>query len=242
MKDYKRVFFKDLTEKRKSFGKLILVPASLILHSAVVLSLIIYPMVSAGEMPEIKSLSVKLLSMPKLITPGVRSGGVKGRRGGDTRPSPHERKNADRMVPPLEIPSEIEEPDIFADNSDGPGVDGGIDQNFLDSWGDPFGTGDGDRDLISATISMVRSPRLIKKIVPVYPQLALKVRREANIILEAVTDIYGKVKKVRIVSGDFLLNEAAVNAIKQWIYEPYIINGIPQPVKFTVTISFRLKR
>ena len=89
---------------------------------------------------------------------------------------------------------------------------------------------------------MVRSPRLIKKIAPVYPQLALKARREANIILEAVTDIYGKVKKVRIVSGDFLLNEAAVNAIKQWIYEPYIINGIPQPVKFTVTISFRLKR
>jgi len=47
---------------------------------------------------------------------------------------------------------------------------------------------------------------------------------------------------VRIISGDPFLNDAAVKAIRQWIYEPYIINGIPQAVKFTVKINFRLNR
>jgi len=241
MKNQKRLLFKELMEKRKSFGKLILLPISFILHSLVILTLVIYPMVSTGKMPEIKSFSVKLFSMPKLVTPGIKSGTNRGRKGSPVKSNNLIQKKISNMIAPLDIPDEIEEPDIFSENPGKPGVDGGVDPDFLDTVGDPFGDDNGD--LFSSPVSMVmKNPRLIKKVSPFYPSLALKARREGNIILEAVTDIYGKVVNVRIISGDFLLNEAAINAIKQWIYEPYIINGMPKPVKFTVTISFRLKR
>ncbi len=91
-------------------------------------------------------------------------------------------------------------------------------------------------------VTRVKEPTLIKKVKPVYPPVALRARIQHNVVLEAVTDIYGRVKNVRVVSGHPLLNQAAVNAIRQWVYEPYIFNGIPKPVKFTVIIKFNLQR
>jgi len=65
---------------------------------------------------------------------------------------------------------------------------------------------------------------------------------EGSVNIEAVTDIFGKVIKARVVSGHPLLVAAAVQAVKQWVYEPYIINGVPRPVVFTASVSFRLTR
>lgn len=59
-------------------------------------------------------------------------------------------------------------------------------------------------------------------------------------ILESETDIYGKIVKTGIISGRPLLNRAAYDAVKKWIYKPYIINGIPKPARFTVNLVFRL--
>ena len=84
-------------------------------------------------------------------------------------------------------------------------------------------------------------PKLIKQVKPTYPQVALTARIQGVGVVEAVTDIYGRVRQTRIITGHPLLNDAAVAAVKQWIYEPYIINGIPKPVIFTVTVTFSLQ-
>jgi TonB family protein len=60
--------------------------------------------------------------------------------------------------------------------------------------------------------------------------------------IEASTDIYGRVVNVNVLKGHPLLRKAAAHAVKQWVYEPYIINGMPKPVKFTVNIHFRLQK
>ena len=90
-------------------------------------------------------------------------------------------------------------------------------------------------------IASVQRPRLIKQVKPIYPQIALTARIQGVVIIEAMTDIYGRVRSARVISGHPLLNDAALTAIKQWVYEPYILNGIPKPVIFTATVTFTLQ-
>lgn len=88
----------------------------------------------------------------------------------------------------------------------------------------------------------IKQPRLIKKVEPVYPDEAREEGVEGVVVLEATTDIYGRVTKVKVLKGDDeRLNKAAVKALKQWIYEPFIIDGKPVGVEFTVNFRFRLK-
>jgi len=87
-----------------------------------------------------------------------------------------------------------------------------------------------------------KKPRLIKKVDPIYPDEARKAGVEGTVTLEATTDIYGKVEKIKVLkSDDERLSQAAVTALKQWVYEPYIFDTKPQGVEFTVTIRFKLR-
>ncbi len=88
----------------------------------------------------------------------------------------------------------------------------------------------------------VRPPRLVRRIEPSYPELARQARAEGVVILEATTDIYGRVVAVRVLRSVPLLDQAAVDAVRQWVYEPLLVNGRPRPVTFTVTVRFVLQR
>jgi TonB family protein len=90
-------------------------------------------------------------------------------------------------------------------------------------------------------IGDIKPPKLIKKVNAIYPEEARKAEIEGVVILEATTDIYGKVKKTRILRSIPELDQAAMDAVKQWVYEPMIIDGKPKGVIFTVTVSFRLQ-
>jgi len=61
------------------------------------------------------------------------------------------------------------------------------------------------------------------------------------VIIEATTDMYGRVASVKILRSIPLLDQAAVDAVRQWVYEPMVINGKPRGVIFTVTVTFKLK-
>jgi TonB family protein len=84
-------------------------------------------------------------------------------------------------------------------------------------------------------------PKLLKKVKPVYPKEALEKRIQGVVILEAVIDKSGKVKETRAVSSpDPLLVEAANEAVRQWEYEPFVVDGAAKQVLFTVTVTFAL--
>ena len=87
----------------------------------------------------------------------------------------------------------------------------------------------------------IRPPKLIKEVKPIYPEIARLARVEGIVILEATTDTYGRVQFVKVLRGVPLLDQAAIDAVQQWIYEPMIINGRPRCVIFVVTVTFRLK-
>ena len=88
----------------------------------------------------------------------------------------------------------------------------------------------------------IKPPKLIKMVQPVYPEEARKAGVEGIVILEVTTDQSGRVASVRILKSVPLLDQAAIEAVKKWLYEPMIIDGKPTPVIFTVTVNFQLKR
>ncbi len=87
----------------------------------------------------------------------------------------------------------------------------------------------------------IKPPRLIKKVDPVYPEEARQAGIEWVVILEVTTDVHGRVAGIKVLRSVPMLDAAAIEAVKQWVYEPVIIDGEPRPVVFTVTVSFRLK-
>jgi TonB family protein len=88
----------------------------------------------------------------------------------------------------------------------------------------------------------IKPPKLLKTVEPVYPEEARKEGIEGSVILEATTDVKGHVEKVKILRSIPALDQAATDAVKQWVYEPMIINGEPKPVVFTVTVRFALDK
>jgi TonB family protein len=92
-------------------------------------------------------------------------------------------------------------------------------------------------------IASGETPRLIKKVKPKYPEIAKMARIQGKVILDVAVDIYGRVipGSIKVLSGQPMLRQAAVDAVKQWIYEPYIKEGVPKSVRFTLVVDFNLK-
>jgi len=86
----------------------------------------------------------------------------------------------------------------------------------------------------------VREPKAVKVVPPIYPKLALKARIHGKVVLEATLTAEGTVDAIRVVSGHPMLIQAAVDAVKEWRYEPTYLNGEPVPVIFNATVNFEL--
>ncbi|MFC2155605.1 energy transducer TonB [Acidobacteriota bacterium] len=91
-------------------------------------------------------------------------------------------------------------------------------------------------------VPAMERPNLIRKIKPVYPKEALRAKIQGQVNAEVVTDIYGRVVDISKIEGHPVLNEATVKALRQWVYEPFIMNGKPKFVTFTVVVSFSLDK
>lgn len=74
-----------------------------------------------------------------------------------------------------------------------------------------------------------------------YPALARAARVQANVVLQVEISLQGRVQNVSVVSGHPLLNDAAMQAVRQWTYKPFVLNGQTVPVTTTVTVPFSLR-
>ena len=83
---------------------------------------------------------------------------------------------------------------------------------------------------------------LYKKVQPVYPRNALDLRVEGSVELMATISKTGDITHVKVLSGDSQLSKAAADAVKQWKYKPYLLNGEPVEIQTQVTINFKLPK
>ncbi len=86
----------------------------------------------------------------------------------------------------------------------------------------------------------MQESKILRRIDPVYPELAKRARVEQIVMLEVSVDEEGNVANVRVIRGHPLLDQAAIDAVKQWKYSPTLLNGEPVPVIATVTVIFKL--
>jgi protein TonB len=81
---------------------------------------------------------------------------------------------------------------------------------------------------------------LIHKVQPAYPPLARQARIQGSVLLQALISKQGTIENLRVISGHPMLSPAAIDAVKQWRYKPYILNGEPVEVETQITVNFTL--
>lgn len=86
----------------------------------------------------------------------------------------------------------------------------------------------------------IKPPTKIRDVKPVYPPEAKEARVQGVVIAEVLLDGEGRVAQARILRSIPMLDEAALEAIRQWQFTPTLMNGAPVPVLITVTMQFTL--
>jgi periplasmic protein TonB len=172
-------------------------------------------------------------------------------------PMHHTFMSAGKLLAPTIIPKEIAqlkeappEPDTFGGVAGGVpggvpggemgGVLGGVIGGVMNTAARPLGPPMGKPSAPLRVGGRIRPPRAIVKTHPEYPTLARQARIQGQIQIDAILDEQGNVVDMKIVSGPALLQQAALDALKKWKYEPTYLNDRPISVELIVTITFQL--
>jgi protein TonB len=86
----------------------------------------------------------------------------------------------------------------------------------------------------------VQQAKLVSQPMPVYPPLARQARIQGNVVLHAIISKDGRVEQLSVISGHPLLIQAALDAVRQWRYQPTLLNGDPVEVDTTITVTFTM--
>ena len=232
-----RDLFGDVTHPSISVGnrKWYTVPVSLLSHSAIVFAIVVIPLLASDALPEPWEKITVVFDIPPVPTPP---------------PAPRrldEVRAADPSIPPREAPEGIapEKPvdlDTSFQDKNQDGVVGG-DPRFFDVVNElppppivakptePVRVGSG-----------IRQPQRIRDVQPLYPQIAQAARVQGIVIIEATIGEDGQVINARVLRSVPLLDQAALDAVRQWQYTPTLLNGVPVPVIMSVTVQFTLSR
>ncbi len=119
-----------------------------------------------------------------------------------------------------------------------------------DSRGLPNWIGSGTRPVLPAVApatvsapirrSHISEGELVRKILPAYPPLARTARIQGQVLLEAVISKEGSIENLKVLAGHPMLVSAAIEAVRQWRYRPYILNNEPVEVETQITVNFSL--
>jgi protein TonB len=88
----------------------------------------------------------------------------------------------------------------------------------------------------------VRAPQIIRRVEPTYPPLARQTHTQGTVVIEAILDESGNVVEMKVISGHGLLIAAAIEAVRQWKYEPTYLNDQPVAVQMNINVTFTLSQ
>jgi protein TonB len=111
--------------------------------------------------------------------------------------------------------------------------------------GSLFGSGTGPKVQAAAPKKVnisagVAVGMLIQKTIPTYPPIAKAARVQGTVVLQATISKQGTIENLKVVSGPAMLQQAAMDAVRQWRYRPYLLNNDPVEVETTVNVIFTL--
>src|SRR5213078_1319331 len=88
----------------------------------------------------------------------------------------------------------------------------------------------------------VQAARIVNRVQPVYPPLARQTRISGTVRLHAIISKDGTIQQLEVMSGHPLLQQAALDAVRQWRYQPTLLNGEPVEVDTTIDVIFSLNQ
>jgi len=219
-------------------------PVSIALHAIVLLVVVVVPIITSDELPEptsaVKAFFVEPAAPPPPPPPPpppAPKAAVQPR----IAPTPAPVANP-KFTAPVEVPEEIQPEegiDLGVEGGVPGGVEGGVPGGVV--GGVVGGLPDAPPPTQAVRVGgQIKEPKQLKRVQPVYPDIAKQARVQGVVILECTISPQGKVTDVKILRGIPLLDASAVDAVKQWVYTPTLLNGVPVPVIMTVTVNFKL--
>jgi protein TonB len=241
-----RRLFEDLVESDVVSHKTqqsLFVPISLTIHAVILVVFIIVPLLMSEELPEptsaVRAFFVEPPAAPPPPPPPPPPAPKAPVTPKVTPPKPMEEP---RFTAPVEVPTEIrpeEGIDLGVDGGVAGGVEGGVPGGVV--GGVVGGLPDTPPPMQAVRVGgQIKEPKKLKDVRPGYPDIARQARVQGVVILECTISPQGKVTDVKVLRGIPLLDQAAIDAVKQWVYTPTLLNGVPVPVIMTVTVNFKL--
>jgi protein TonB len=221
---------------------------SVVTHVALIAAIVIIPLMLVDELvPPSTAVRAFFVEPPTIApppppppppAPGLRAANK------PVVPTPPPKDDAFRA--PVTVPAElpVEPADMGIDLGVEGGVPGGVEGGI--AGGVVGGVVGGIADLPPPPVAPVRvggnikAPALLHKVAPVYPLLAKTTHVTGVVIVEARVDDHGQVQMATILRGLPLLDESALEAVRQWRYQPLLLNGQPTPFVVVVTVNFNL--
>jgi protein TonB len=216
-------------------------PLSIAIHAVVLAILVVIPLTAEMALPIPSSAIDEYIRAVPAPAPPPAPAPASARRVPDITPAMVPTHAPDTIAPEVERPPAA--PELAIEGGVGPPAALGGSSSVVDPLAPPAPIPPPppkpERPVPAG--ELVQMPRRLVDVRPVYPDLARRARVEGTVVLEAVLDRSGRVSRVQVVKSMPLLDQAAIDAVRQWRYTPSTLHGIPIEVLMTVTVTFRLQ-
>ncbi len=237
-----RDLFGDVVRPAQGIGsrKWYTLPLSFLLHTLVLTIVIVVPLMAAGVLPMPARSGVEWTEVIPVVPAPIPA--APQPRSATTPILAEVNPNA----APSEAPTGVhEETGLVPVEPAGTGVDGGLPVAIEGSGAVSLAVIEPPPPPAAPApirvYSGIKPPAKIRDVSPVYPEIAQRARVEGIVIIEATIGTDGRVTEARVLRSIPLLDQPALDAVRQWTFTPTLLNGTPVPVIMTVTVTFTLK-
>ncbi len=234
-----------LTEHASVFGRRSATLAvSMSLHLVLVVAIVLVPIVFYDYLPSQEALKAFFVQPLEIAAPPPPPPPPSAARTA-IKAAPRVVQPTAAFVAPIDIPNVVqpeESLDLGVEGGAAGGVEGGVPGGVVGGvvGGLPTALPPPPAQVVRIG-GKIAQPRIIRRVEPVYPDLAAAARLGAIVVVEAEVDVRGVVKTVKVLSGHPLFDEAAMSAVRQWRYQPLLLNGEPTGFILSVVITFNLR-
>ncbi len=214
-----------------------LIPVSILVHAVAIGAFLIVPLLAEVELPPPATAVVPPYIEVLPVAPPV----ALRREPAPTRQVTNAHVDAAPVVAPEEVLLERD----FASGSEAvfgskSGVEGGLD--IVPPVPDPPAPPSPPTPPAPVHVGgIIEPPRKVRDVAPVYPAIAQSVRVQGRVLIEALIGPDGRVDHLKVLRSVPLLDQAALDAVRQWVFTPTKLNGEAVQVVMTVTVDFRLQ-
>jgi protein TonB len=211
------------------------------IHAAIVLGAIVVPLLTSEALPDLNAAARAFFVEPPSAPPPPPPPPPPAAKAANAPKTPPKPIEDNKFVAPIDTPVDIKPEtnvDLGIDHGVPGGVEGGVSGGVV--GGVVGGLPSAPTNEPVRVGGNIKEPKKVRNVDPKYPDIARTARVQGVVILECVISPQGKVTEARVLRGIPLLEQAALEAVKQWVYSPTLLNGVPVPVVMTVTVNFRL--